>query len=71
MNIFGLRRSSGEQYFHICSKSKALYKNLTFAGSDMKPEDLAFAILAGLLDDYGTLVTILEATCNGTSIESP
>jgi hypothetical protein len=28
----------------------------------MKPAKLAFAILAGLLDEYGTLVTSLEGT---------
>jgi hypothetical protein len=35
---------------------------LTAAGSLMKPEELAFGILAGLPGEYGTLVTILEAT---------
>jgi hypothetical protein len=44
------------------ARAEDLYKNLTSAGSDMKPEDLAFVILAGLPDEYGTLVTILEAT---------
>jgi hypothetical protein len=44
------------------ARAEDLYKNLTSAGSDMKPEDLAFAILAGLPDEYGTLVTIPEAT---------
>jgi hypothetical protein len=44
------------------ARAEDLYKNLTAAGSDMKPEELAFAILAGLPNEYGTLLTILEAT---------
>jgi hypothetical protein len=67
------------------ARAEDLYKNLTAAGSDMKPEELAFAILAGLPDEYGTLVTILKATsekivskgnvafviANGGKVETP
>jgi hypothetical protein len=44
------------------ARAEDLYKNLTAADSDMKPEEFAFAILASLPDEYGTLVTILEVT---------
>jgi hypothetical protein len=44
------------------ARAEDLYKNLTAAGFDMKLEELVFAILAGLPDEYGSLVTILEAT---------
>jgi hypothetical protein len=33
----------------------------------MKPESLALAVLAGLSDEYETLVTILEAASEKTS----
>jgi hypothetical protein len=57
-----LKLGSGEPISMYVARAEDLYKNLTAAGSDMKPEELAFAILAGLPDEYGTLVTILEAT---------
>jgi hypothetical protein len=57
-----LKLGSGEPISLYVPRAEDLYKNLTAAGSDMKPEEFAFAILAGLPDEYGTLVTILEAT---------
>jgi hypothetical protein len=60
--INALQLGSGEPISMYVARAEDLYKNLTSAGADMKPEDLAFAILAGLPDEYGTLVTILEAT---------
>jgi hypothetical protein len=57
-----LKLGSGEPISMYVARAENLYKNLTASGSDMKPEVLAFAILAGLPDEYGTLVTILEAT---------
>jgi hypothetical protein len=60
--IHTLKLGSGEPISMYVARAEDLYKNLTAAGSDMKPEELAFAILAGLLDEYGTLETILEAT---------
>jgi hypothetical protein len=53
-----LKLGSGEPISMYVARAEDLYKNLTA----MKPEELAFAILAGLPDEYGTLVTILEAT---------
>jgi hypothetical protein len=60
--INALQLGSGEPISMYVARAEDLYKNLTSAGSDMKPEDLAFSILAVLPDEYGTLVTILEAT---------
>jgi hypothetical protein len=60
--INALQLGSGEPVSMYVARAEDLYKNLTSTGSDMKPEDMAFAILAGLPDEYGTLVTILEAT---------
>jgi hypothetical protein len=57
-----LKLGSGEPISLYVQRAEDLYKNLTAAGSDMKPEEFAFAILAGLPDEYGTLVKILEAT---------
>jgi hypothetical protein len=57
-----LRREIDTLISMYVARAKDLYKNLIAEGSDMKPEELAFAILAGLPDEYGTLVTILEAT---------
>jgi hypothetical protein len=57
-----LKLGSGEPISMSVARAEDLYKNVTAAGSDMKPEEVAFAILAGLPDEYGTLVTILEAT---------
>jgi hypothetical protein len=57
-----LKLGSDEPISMYVARAEDLHKNLTAAGSNMKPEELAFAILAGLPDEYGTLVTILEAT---------
>jgi hypothetical protein len=53
-----LKLGSGEPISIYVARAEDLYKNLTTAGSDMKPEELVFAILAGLPDEYGTLGTI-------------
>jgi hypothetical protein len=57
-----LKLGSVEPISMYVARAEDLYRNLTTAASDMKPEELAFAILASLPDEYGTLVTILEAT---------
>jgi hypothetical protein len=57
-----LKLGSGEPISMYVARAKDLYKNLTVARFNMKPEELAFAILAGLPDEYGSLVTTLEAT---------
>jgi hypothetical protein len=49
-----LKLESGEPNSMYVARAEDLYKDLTAAGSDMKPEELAFAILAGLPDEYGT-----------------
>src|SRR6476646_4523731 len=64
-----LKVGSGEPISMYVARAEDLYKNLTAAGSDMKPEELAFAILAELPDGYGTLVTILETTCQSLCSE--
>jgi hypothetical protein len=56
-----LKLGSCEPISMYVARAENLYKNLMAAESDMKPEELAFAILAGLPDEYGTLVTNLEA----------
>jgi hypothetical protein len=58
--INALQLRSSEPISMYVARADDLSKN--FTGSNMKPEDLAFAILAGLPDEYGTFVTILEAT---------
>jgi hypothetical protein len=58
--INALQSGSGEPISMYVARAEDLYKNLTSAGSDMKQEDLAFAILAGLPGEYRTLVKILE-----------
>jgi hypothetical protein len=60
--IITLNLGFGEPISMYVARAEDLYKNLTAAVSDIKPEELATAILAGLPDEYGTLVTILEAT---------
>jgi hypothetical protein len=50
-----LKLGSGERISMYVARAEDLYKNLTAAGFDMKPEELAFAILAGLPDEYGTV----------------
>ena len=60
--INALQLASGEPISMYVARAEDIYKNLTSAGSDMKTEDLAFAIVAGLPNEYGTLVTILEVT---------
>jgi hypothetical protein len=57
-----LKLGSGEPISMYVARAEDSHKILTAAGFDMKPEELAFANLAGLPDEYGTLVTILEAT---------
>jgi hypothetical protein len=57
-----LTLGSGEPISMYVARAEDSHKILTAAGFDMKPEELAFAILAGLPDENGTLVTILEAT---------
>jgi hypothetical protein len=55
--INALQLGSGEPISMYVARAEDPYKNLTCAGSDMKPEDLAFAILAvGLPDEYKTLM---------------
>jgi hypothetical protein len=49
-----LKLGSSEPIPMYVARAEDLYKNLTAAGSDMKPEELAFAILAGLPDEYGS-----------------
>jgi hypothetical protein len=49
-----LKLGSGEPISMYVARAEDLYKNFTAAGSDMKPEELAFAILGGLPDEYGS-----------------
>jgi hypothetical protein len=58
--INSVKLGSGEPISMYVARTEDLYKSLTAASSDMKPEELAFAILASLPDEHGTLVTILE-----------
>jgi hypothetical protein len=46
--INALQLGSGEPISMYVARAEDQNKNLTSAGFDMKPEDLAFAILAGL-----------------------
>jgi hypothetical protein len=57
--IYTLKLGSGEPISMCVARPEDLYKNLCVAASDMKLEELAFAILAGLPDEYGTLVANL------------
>jgi hypothetical protein len=60
--INAMQLGSGEPISMYSREPRVYTRNPTSAGSDIKPKDLSFAILADLLDEYGTLVTILEAT---------
>jgi hypothetical protein len=66
-----LKLGSSESISMYVARAEDLYKNLTAAGFNMKPEELAFAILAGLPDEYGTLVTILVSECAQYSAARP
>ena len=60
--LHSLKMKSGEPVTVYVGRAKDLYRDLVATGFDMKPEELAWSVLAGLPSTFSTLRTILEAS---------
>ncbi|GAQ93136.1 hypothetical protein KFL_013190020, partial [Klebsormidium nitens] len=57
-----LKMQLGESVAGYVGRAQDLYRDLLAAGSDMKPEDLSFSVLAGLSSRFEQVVTVLTTT---------
>src|SRR3569833_666161 len=57
-----LKMKSGEPVTMYVGRAKDLYRDLVATGFELKPDELAWSVLAGLPKSFSTLRTILEAS---------
>ncbi|GAQ92418.1 hypothetical protein KFL_010110040 [Klebsormidium nitens] len=57
-----LKMQSGESVAAYVGRAQDLYRDLLAAGSNMKPDDLSFSVLAGLSSRFEGVVTVLTTT---------
>ncbi|GAQ93239.1 hypothetical protein KFL_013820010, partial [Klebsormidium nitens] len=57
-----LKMQSGESVAAYVGRAQDRYRDLLAAGSDMKPDDLSFSVLAGLSSRFEGVVTVLTTT---------
>ena len=60
--LHSLKMKSGEPVTMYVGWAKDLYRDLVATGFEMKPDELAWSVLAGLSSTFSTLRTILEAS---------
>ncbi|GAQ93030.1 protein with ribonuclease H-like and integrase domains [Klebsormidium nitens] len=60
--LHSLKMKSGEPVTMYVGRAKNLYRDLVATGVEMKPDELAWSVLAGLPKTFSILRTILEAS---------
>ena len=60
--LHSLKMKPGEPVTMYVGRAKDLYRDLVATGFEMKPDELAWSVLAGLPKSFSTLRTILEAS---------
>jgi transposase InsO family protein len=58
--LHSLKMKSGEPVTMYVGRAKDLFRDLTATGFELKPDELAWSMLAGLPSSFNTLRTILE-----------
>jgi hypothetical protein len=60
--LHSLKMKSGEPVTMYVGRAKDLFRDLTATGFELKPDELAWSVLAGLPSSFNTLRTILETS---------